>query len=132
MLGAGDRSCPTYIAAERRLKEVFDFRSWQEDSETMECCGVLHQRENFACVVSKALPPEGQASDHSLRPRGSTAEDPMKDQDKVQLLALLGSLECSSAVTISSSGQLQPDLKKFHVGMSTSLDACSLRCINFV
>ena len=23
-------------------------------------------------------------------------------------------------------------LKKFHVGMSTSLDACSLRCINFV
>ena len=26
MLGAGDGSCPTYIAAERRLKEVFDFR----------------------------------------------------------------------------------------------------------
>ena len=48
MLGAGDRSCPTYIAAERRLKEVFDFRSWQEDSETMEYCGVLHHRENFA------------------------------------------------------------------------------------
>ena len=24
------------------------------------------------------------------------------------------------------------EVKKFHVGMSTSLDACSLRCINFV
>ena len=27
---------------------------------------------------------------------------------------------------------LADQLKKFHVGMSTSLDACSLRCINFV
>lgn len=36
MLGAGDRNCPTYAAAERRLKEVFDFPSWQEDHETME------------------------------------------------------------------------------------------------
>ena len=26
----------------------------------------------------------------------------------------------------------QPLMKKFHVGMSTPLDACSLRCINFV
>lgn len=37
-LGAGDRNCPTYAGAERRLKEAFAFRSWQEDHETMEYC----------------------------------------------------------------------------------------------
>ena len=91
MLGAGDRSCPTYLGAERRLKEVFDFRRWQKDSETMEYCGVLHQREDFAWTLSQKhfLPKVKPVTLH----RGRGAEDPMNDQDKAHLRALLGSLQ---------------------------------------
>ena len=102
MLGAGDRSCPTYVAAERRLKEVFDFRSWQEDSETMEYCGVLHDRKDFCWTWSQ------RHFIQKVKPvtihRGRSPEDLMTEPDRAQLRALLGSLQWPSV-------QSQPHLQ---------------------
>ena len=102
MLGAGDRSCPTYVAAERRLKEVFDFRSWQEDSETMEYCGVLHDRKDFCWTLSQRhfLQKVKPVTIH----RGRSQEDLMTEPDRAQLRALLGSLQWPSV-------QSQPHLQ---------------------
>ena len=95
----GDRNCPTYVAAERRLKEVFEFRSWQEDSETMEYCGALHDRKDFCWTSSQ------RHFIQKVKPvtihRGSSPEDPMTEPDRAQLRALLGSLQWPSV-------QLQP------------------------
>ena len=94
MLGAGDRSCSTYIAAERRLKEVFEFRSWQEDHESMEYCGVIHNRKDFTWNLSQSH------FLHKVKPvtihRGRGPEDPMNEHDRGQLRALLGSLQWPS------------------------------------
>ena len=114
MLGAGDRSCPTYVAAERRLKEVFEFRSWQEDSETMEYCGVLHDRKDFCWTLSQ------RHFIQKVKPvtihRGRSPEDPMTEADRSQLRALLGSLQWPSV-------QSQP-----HLQASCSLISGQQRC----
>ncbi|CAK9008145.1 unnamed protein product [Durusdinium trenchii] len=73
MLGAGDRGCATYIAAERRLKEVFEFRSWQEDHEPMEYCGVIHNRKDFTWNLSQS---------HFLHKEESSLEDENALQDE--------------------------------------------------
>ncbi|CAK9000580.1 unnamed protein product [Durusdinium trenchii] len=73
MLGAGDRGCATYIAAERRLKEVFEFRSWQEDHESMEYCGVIHNRKDFTWNLSQS---------HFLHKEESSFEDEYVSQDE--------------------------------------------------
>ena len=102
MLGAGDRGCATYIAAERRLKEVFEFRSWQEDHESMEYCGVIHNRKDFTWNLSQSH------FLHKVKPvtvhRGRGPEDPMNEHDRGQLRALLGSLQWPSV-------QSQPHLQ---------------------
>ena len=91
MLGAGDRECQTYLAAESRLKEIFDFRTWQEDSETMEYCGVTHNRSDFAWSLSQ------KNFIQKVKPvtvhRGRGPEDEMNEHDRSQLRALLGSLQ---------------------------------------
>ncbi|CAK9069007.1 unnamed protein product [Durusdinium trenchii] len=65
--------CSTYIAAERRLKEVFEFRSWQEDHESMEYCGVIHNRKDFTWNLSQS---------HFLHKEESNYEDENVLQDE--------------------------------------------------
>ena len=53
MLAAGDESSATYVEAERKLKEVFNFRTWQDeiwqdDKQVLEYCGVQLERKDHA------------------------------------------------------------------------------------
>jgi len=40
MLAAGDPSSAKYQQAENQLRETFSFRTWQDDAQVLEYCGV--------------------------------------------------------------------------------------------
>ena len=48
MLAAGDESSATYVEVERKLKEVLNFRTWQDDKQVLEYCGVQLERKDHA------------------------------------------------------------------------------------
>ena len=48
MLGAGDPNNARYLEAESKLKEIFNFRTWEEDTQVLEYCGVKLHRKDFA------------------------------------------------------------------------------------
>ena len=97
MLAAGDESSATYVEAERKLKEVFNFRTWQEDKQVLEYCGVQLERKDHAWSIH----PENYW--HKVKPvtihKGRSAEDEMNEHDKTQLRALLGSLQWPAVQT---------------------------------
>jgi hypothetical protein len=40
MLAAGDPSSAKYQQAENQFREMFSFRTWQDDAQVLEYCGV--------------------------------------------------------------------------------------------
>jgi len=97
MLAAGDESSATYVEAERKLKEVFNFRTWQDDKEVLEYCGVQLERKDHAWAIHQ------ESYWHKVKPvtihKGRSAEDEMNEHDKTQLRALLGSLQWPAVQT---------------------------------
>ena len=47
ILAAGDESSAVYADVEKRLKEVFNFRTWEADTQTLEYCGVKLERQKL-------------------------------------------------------------------------------------
>ena len=97
MLAAGDESSATYVEAERKLKEVFNFRTWQDDKQVLEYCGVQLERKDHAWSIHQ------ESYWHKVKPvtihKGRSAEDEMNEHDKTQLRALLGSLQWPAVQT---------------------------------
>ena len=97
MLAAGDNTCPRYIDAEKKLKEAFNFRSWEPDTQTIEYCGIKLERKDFTWEIHQA--------DYwkKVKPvtihKGRSPEDEMNEHDKSQLRALLGSIQWPAAQT---------------------------------
>lgn len=54
LLGAGNHNSSKYQAAERSLRETFNFRTWDDDSKTLEYCGVHLQRDQHTWLVNQA------------------------------------------------------------------------------
>ena len=48
ILAAGDETSAVYADVEKRLKEIFNFRTWEADTQTLEYCGVKLERQNYA------------------------------------------------------------------------------------
>ena len=115
MLGAGDRDCHEYVEAEKELKEAFEFRTWQTDSEPMEYCGASLKRQDYAWIV------EHEQYVKKVKPvtvhRGRSPEDEMNDHDRSQLRALLGSLQWPA---VQSSPHLQCSASLISGMMSTN------------
>ena len=97
MLAAGDVNCPTYLEAEKLLKETFNFRSWDSDSKTIEYCGIHLERKDFTWEIhqSEYWKKVKPVTIH----KGRSAEDEMNDHDKTQLRALLGSIQWPAVQT---------------------------------
>ena len=91
MLGCGDQDDPTYAAAERALKEKFEFRTWDSDDKPLEYCGVHHIRKDDSWVISQEqyLKKCKPVTIH----RGRQPEEEVNEHDRSQLRALLGSLQ---------------------------------------
>ena len=94
MLGAGDSANARYQEAESKLKEIFNFRTWEKDEQTLEYCGVKLHRKDFAWEL------EQEEFIKKVKPitlhKGRSPEDEMNDQDRSQLRGLLGSLQWPS------------------------------------
>ena len=101
MLGAGDRSCPTYVEAEKRLQQAFNFRTWDEDTKESTYCGTVLTKKDFTWTNQESYI-------HKVKPvtvhRNQTPEEEMTDHDRSQLRALLGSLQWPA---VQSSPHLQ-------------------------
>lgn len=97
MLAAGDESSATYVEAERKLKEVFKFRTWQDDKQVLEYRGVQLERKDHAWAIHH------ENFRHKVKPvtihKRRSAEDEMNEHDKTQLRALLGSLQWPAVQT---------------------------------
>ena len=97
ILAAGDESSAVYADVEKRLKEVFNFRTWEADTQTLEYCGVKLERQNYAWSVHQ--------EDYwkKVKPitihKGRAAEDETNEHDKSQLRALLGSIQWPAVQT---------------------------------
>ena len=97
ILAAGDETSAVYADVEKRLKEVFNFRTWEADTQTLEYCGVKLERQNYAWSVHQ--------EDYwkKVKPitihKGRSAEDEMNEHDKSQLRALLGSIQWPAVQT---------------------------------
>ena len=89
MLGAGDQDNARYLEAESKLKEIFNFRTWEDDSQVLEYCGVKLHRKDFAWEL------EQEDFLRKVKPitlhKGRSPEDEMNDHDRSQLRGLLGS-----------------------------------------
>lgn len=77
--------------AEVKLKEAFNFRTWDDDSKEITYCGTVLSRKNYAWTVSQ------ESYIHKVKPvtihRNRIPEEEMTDQDRSQLRALLGSMQ---------------------------------------
>ena len=93
MLGAGDRTNARYLEAESNLKEIFNFRTWEDDSQVLEYCGVKLHRKDFAWGL------EQEDFLRKVKPitlhKGRSPENEMNDHDRSQLRGLLGSQQCN-------------------------------------
>ena len=94
-----------YLDVEKCLKKVFNFRTWETDTQTLEA---VHQEDCWKKVKPITI--------H----KGRAAEDEMNEHDKTQLRALLGSIQWPAVQTAP------------HVQCSASLISCSRRPTSFV
>ena len=102
MLGTGDPQSATYSAAEKALKEAFNFRTWQQD-EPFEYCGAQMSREpNGTWMISH------KEYIHKIAPlaveKGRATHQPMSPKEVTALRGLLGSLQWPA---VQSSPHLQ-------------------------
>ena len=69
ILAAGDETSAVYADVEKRLKEVFNFRTWEADTQTLEYCGVKFGAAEL-CMVSppRGLLEKGETHHHPQRP----------------------------------------------------------------
>ena len=97
MLAAGDESSATYVEVKHKLKEVLNFRIWQDDKQVLEYCGVQLEKKDHAWAIHQ------DNYWQKVKPvtihKGRSAEDKMNEHDKTQLRALLGSLQWPAVQT---------------------------------
>ena len=91
LLGIGNQLSKTYNLAEQKLKETFNFRTW-DDGSSMEYCGArLVRKEDYSWELGH------QEYIQKVKPltihRGQQTDDEMTPQDVTQLRGLLGSLQ---------------------------------------
>lgn len=53
MLGAGDKSCFTYIEAEQKLQKSFNFRTWDDDPKEITYSRTILNRKNYAWTLGQ-------------------------------------------------------------------------------